>query len=76
MEVILALDAGTTNVKAMLVDRQGDVASRSSVPLAIQFPQTGWVEQSAQEVWDAARQALRDCLAHDGRARSGRARDL
>jgi glycerol kinase len=66
MEAILALDAGTTNVKAMLVDRQGNLASRSSVPLAIHFPQTGWVEQSAQEVWDAARQALKDCLAHDG----------
>ena len=66
MEAVLALDAGTTNVKAMLVDRQGNVASRSSVPLAIRFPQTGWVEQSAQEVWDAARQALKDCLAHHG----------
>ncbi len=65
MEVILALDAGTTNVKAILVDRQGNVLRRSSVPLAIQFPQAGWVEQSAQEVWDAARQALRDCLAHE-----------
>jgi glycerol kinase len=64
MEVILALDAGTTNVKAILVDRQGNVLSRSSIPLAIDFPQTGWVEQSAQEVWDAARQVLKDCLAH------------
>jgi glycerol kinase len=66
MKVILALDAGTTNVKAILVDRQAHVLARSSVPLAIDFPQSGWVEQSAQEVWDAARQALEDCLAQGG----------
>jgi glycerol kinase len=66
MEVIIALDAGTTNVKAILVDRQANVLGRSSVPLAIQFPQSGWVEQSAQEVWDAARQAVEDCLARSG----------
>jgi glycerol kinase len=66
MKVILALDAGTTNVKAILVDRRANVLARSSVPLAINFPQSGWVEQSAQDVWDAARQALEGCLAQRG----------
>ena len=63
MKVILALDAGTTNVKAILVDRQANVLTRSSVPLSINFPKSGWVEQSAEAVWEAARQALEDCLA-------------
>src|SRR6266436_53038 len=63
MKVILALDAGTTNVKAILVDQQANVLARSSVPLAIHFPKSGWVEQSAEVVWDAARQALEGCLA-------------
>ena len=62
MNVILALDAGTTNVKAILVDRQANILARRSVPLAIQFPQSGWVEQSAREIWDAAQKALEDCL--------------
>jgi glycerol kinase len=66
MKVILALDAGTTNVKAILVDRQANVLARSSVPLKIDFPKSGWVEQSAQEVWDAAREALEGCLAQGG----------
>src|SRR3979411_1316191 len=66
MKVILALDAGTTNVKAILVDRQANVLARSSVPLTIDFPKSGWVEQSAKEVWDAARQALEGCLAQGG----------
>jgi glycerol kinase len=63
MRVVLALDAGTTNVKAMMVDRQANVLTRSSVPLSIQFPKSGWVEQSAEAIWDAARQALEVCLA-------------
>jgi glycerol kinase len=63
MKVILALDAGTTNVKAILVDRQANVLARNSVPLTIDFHRSGWVEQSAQEVWEAARKALEGCLA-------------
>ena len=39
MKVILALDAGTTKVKAVLVDRQANILARSSVSLAIHFPQ-------------------------------------
>jgi len=66
MKVILALDAGTTNVKAILVDSEANVLARSSVPLAIAFPQSGWVEQSAEAIWDAARQALEGCLVQGG----------
>jgi glycerol kinase len=63
MKLILALDAGTTNVKAILVDQQANVLARSSIPLSIQFPKVGWVEQSAEAVWESARQALEGCLA-------------
>jgi glycerol kinase len=63
VNAILALDAGTTNVKAILVDREGDILARSSVPLGISFPQDGWVEQSATEIWKAAGRALEDCLS-------------
>jgi glycerol kinase len=62
MNTILALDAGTTNVKAILVDQSGNVVAQSSVPLAIQFPKDGWVEQSAAEILNAARKAIDDCL--------------
>src|SRR5260221_976418 len=63
MKLILALDAGTTNVKAILVDQQANVLARSSIPLSIQFPKVGWVEQSAEAVWEFARQALEGGLA-------------
>jgi glycerol kinase len=62
MKTILALDAGTTNVKAILVDQQGNVVTRSSNPLEIYFPKDGWVEQSAAEILNAARKAIEDCV--------------
>ncbi|MBV9490541.1 MAG: glycerol kinase GlpK [Verrucomicrobia bacterium] len=66
MKAILALDAGTTNVKAILVDHRARVLARSSVPLAIDFPRSGWVEQSAEAIWNAARAALEGCVAQGG----------
>ncbi|MBV8278382.1 MAG: glycerol kinase GlpK [Verrucomicrobia bacterium] len=62
MKTILALDAGTTNVKAILVDQQGRLVAQSSTPLAIQFPKDGWVEQSAAEILSAAQSAIKECL--------------
>jgi glycerol kinase len=62
MKTILALDAGTTNVKAILFDQQGKVAAQSSTGLAIQFPRDGWVEQSAAEILTAAQKAITECL--------------
>jgi glycerol kinase len=63
MEAILALDAGTTNVKAILVDRAANILARESVALSINYPKSGWVEQSAESIWDAAVEALAGCLA-------------
>jgi glycerol kinase len=63
MKAVLALDAGTTNVKAILVDRQANVLARSSVPLSIDYPKSGWVEQSAAAIWEAAQKVVVDCLA-------------
>lgn len=62
MKTILALDAGTTNVKAILVDQQGNIVARSSTPLEIQFPKDGWVEQLAAEILAAAQKAITECL--------------
>jgi glycerol kinase len=44
-EWILAIDQGTTNTKALLVDRKGEIVHRVSAPVEILQPQAGWVEQ-------------------------------
>ncbi|WP_448059712.1 FGGY-family carbohydrate kinase [Cellulomonas hominis] len=61
--VLLALDQGTTNTKALLVDiATGAVLASAVSPVAISFPAPGWVEQDAAQLWDATRTAAGGCL--------------
>ena len=61
-EVVLAIDEGTTNSKAVLVSHSGEILSSGSAPVPIQYPQSGWVEQDAEEIWSATVQAIKDCV--------------
>jgi len=61
--VILAVDAGTTNTKALLVQPvSGQVLASSHRPVTISFPAPGWAEQDATQVWQATATAMADCL--------------
>lgn len=60
--LILAIDQGTTNTKAILVDAQGRVIARATRATQIAYPQPGWVEQDALELWETARQAIEECV--------------
>ncbi|MBL0160410.1 MAG: glycerol kinase GlpK [Bryobacterales bacterium] len=60
--LILAVDQGTTNTKVLLMDRAGAVRARASRPLGIAFPEPGWVEQDARELWASVVAAMDDCL--------------
>lgn len=64
--VVLAVDEGTTNSKAVLIDRKGGIVARGSAPVPIAHPHSGWVEQDAIEIWAATQAAVRECLS--GRA--------
>jgi len=62
--VILALDQGTTNTKAMLVDPvSGAVVVAASRPVDVSFPAHGMVEQDANQLWSATLAAAEECLA-------------
>lgn len=60
--MLLAIDQGTSATKAMLVDADGQIVARASVPVGQSHPQPGWVEQSAVEIWDSVRAVVADCL--------------
>lgn len=60
---ILSLDQGTTNSKAVLVDREGTIVASASRGLGVNYPQPGWVEQDAHALWSTLREAVDDCLA-------------
>ena len=61
---ILALDEGTTSARAALYDDRGRRLAMQSQPFACTYPQPGWVEQDAEEIWraqlDCARRLLHD----------------
>ncbi|QMI04443.1 FGGY-family carbohydrate kinase [Citrobacter sp. RHB25-C09] len=67
-EIIIALDEGTTNAKAVALDSEGKVVAKFSRPLTIQTPREGWVEQSGEALiaasLDVLAQAVKAVGAH------------
>jgi len=53
MAVVIALDAGTTGVRAFAVDEAGMPAGFRYREFTQHFPQPGWVEHDATEIWTA-----------------------
>jgi glycerol kinase len=60
---ILAVDQGTTNTKALLLDAAGAIVSSAAVPVDIAFPAPGWVEQDGAHLWRTVEAAIAACLA-------------
>ena len=53
--MILAIDQGTTGTTCLVFDREGRVAGRAYSEFEQHFPQPGWVEHDAAEIWDVTR---------------------
>jgi len=60
--LVLSLDQGTTNSKAVLVTDSGRVVGSGSAPVALFHPRPGWVEQDADQIWSSVVQAIAACL--------------
>lgn len=64
---IIALDAGTTSVRAFVYDLEKNCFLHGAQQEVSQsFPQSGWVEQDANEVYYKCAYVLNDCLAFVG----------
>ena len=59
---VLAIDAGTTGVTALVVTEDGQIASRGYQEFPQHFPQPGWVEHEPEEIWQATLAACRAAL--------------
>ena len=60
---VLAIDAGTTGVTALVVTPEGKIVARGYQEFAQHFPRPGWVEHSPEEIWQATLEAVRAVLA-------------
>ena len=59
---VLAIDAGTTGVTALLVTEDGRISARGYEEFAQHFPQPGWVEHEPEQIWQATLAACRQAL--------------
>ena len=48
---IMALDLGTTSCRAILFNHEGEICSVAQKEFTQYFPQPGWVEHDAEEIW-------------------------
>jgi glycerol kinase len=68
---ILAIDAGTTGVTALVVSATGTISAKGYQEFGQHFPHPGWVEHSPEEIWQATLEATRACLRSWGEPVSG-----
>jgi glycerol kinase len=61
--VVIAIDAGTTGVRAFAVDEAGRPAGWSYREFAQHYPRPGWVEHDADEIWSAVQTTLAELVA-------------
>ncbi|OCS83519.1 glycerol kinase GlpK [Caryophanon tenue] len=58
-QYIMALDQGTTSSRAILFDENGHVVHTAQQEFRQIFPQSGWVEHNAEEIWSS----ILSCIA-------------
>jgi glycerol kinase len=63
MPVVIAIDAGTTGVRAFAVDEHGKPRARSYREFPQHFPRPGWVEHDAEDIWAVTFETLAEVAA-------------
>ena len=63
---VLAIDAGTTGVTALIVTEEGTLAGRGYQEFRQYFPQPGWVEHLPEGIWQATLAACAQALEAAG----------
>ena len=63
MKYIMALDQGTTSSRCILFDKSGNICSVVNKEFKQIYPQPGWVEHDANEIWDTTLEVARAAMA-------------
>jgi glycerol kinase len=66
MQAILTIDQGTTGTTCLVLDGEGRVLGRAYAELTQYFPEPGWVEHDADEIWAGTLRVAREALARAG----------
>ena len=57
---IMAIDQGTTSSRAIIFNKKGEKVSSSQKEFTQIFPQAGWVEHNANEIWNSVQSVIAD----------------
>ncbi|MBM3390133.1 MAG: glycerol kinase GlpK [Betaproteobacteria bacterium] len=63
---ILALDQGTSSSRSIIFDSQGRIISMAQLEFTQHYPQPGWVEHDAHEIWTSQLHTARQALSQAG----------
>ncbi len=69
-KLVLAIDQGTTSSRAILFDAQGTIHGLAQRPIKPTYPQPGWVEQDAAQLWDITLAVTHEVLEQSGTSAS------
>lgn len=61
-QYIMAIDEGTTSARAIIFDHDGNKVGMSQKEFPQYFPQPGWVEHDAMEIWDSVQAVISDVM--------------
>src|SRR2546426_201130 len=65
MSQILAIDQSTSATKALVYDASGKLLDKASIEHRQIYPQPGWVEHDAEEIWTNTLEVIRQIKADD-----------
>jgi len=63
---VMALDQGTTSSRAILFDHKGSIISAAQKEFTQIYPQAGWVEHDAMEIWATQSGVAREVIEREG----------
>ena len=66
MALVLAIDEGTTGVRAMLFDEHSALRGAAYEEITAAYPRPGWMEQDPLHIWAAAQRVIADALRAAG----------
>ena len=65
-DYILAIDQGTTSSRAVIFNRQMQTVATARQELALSYPDSGWVEQDPEHIWQSVLDCITQALASAG----------
>jgi len=65
LQYTLGLDIGTSAVKALLMDQNGEIVAENSEGYPLTTPQSGWAEQNPEDWWQASQKVIKDLIVEN-----------